>query len=116
VQALSLEDVHLGPATQLQRLASTGGPRAAPLTAISGLRRLELSADEEKKWLSVTKQLAALAPHARQLTALVLVGWELLAPTRELSRLAISLRLLPELRDLEVRQEIKFVGGTLLAS
>ena len=103
-QALGLEDVNLGSAPQLQRLASTSGPRADPLTAISGLQRLDLFADDEKRWLSVLKQLAALVPHARQLTALVLDGRELLSDKQTLAELAASLRMLPGLRELEVRQ------------
>ena len=74
-----------------------------PCIVTSGLQRLDLFADEEKKWLSVTKQLAALVPHARQLTALVLVGYELLTGKQELAGLAASLRMLPGLRELEVR-------------
>jgi len=106
VQALSLEDVYLGSTSQLQHIASIGGPHMAPLTAIAGLRRLELITDDEKPWLNAMKQLAALAPHARQLTALTLWGGGLLAVTRKLSKLAISLRLLPGLRGLEVSENL----------
>ncbi len=101
-QVLNLENVQLGSATQLERLALIDGPRTARLTALSRLRRLELHASEGRKPLSAVRQLAALAPHARRLTALVLLGWELLKVTRELAELADSLRLLPELRELEV--------------
>ena len=102
VQVLNLDNVQLGSASQLKRLASLGGPGTARLTALSGLRRLELHASEGRKHPSAVRQLAALAPHARQLTALVLLGWELLKVTCELAELADSLRLLPELRELEV--------------
>lgn len=104
VQVLNLENVQLGSASQLERLAPIGRPGTARLTALSGLRRLELHASEGRKHLSAVRQLAALAPHARQLTALVLLGWELLKVTCELAELADSLRLLPELRELEVRE------------
>ena len=104
MQALLLQIIHLGPASQLEPLALVGGPHPAPLTAISGLQRLTLYGTEGNKQSIVLKQLAALAPHARQLTALTLADCELLTVTCELVELANSLRLLPELRELEVRQ------------
>ena len=108
VQVLDLQRVHLGADPQLQRLARVGGPRAAPLSAVSGLQRLRLSVAEPLPWDNTLKQLAALAPHARQLTSLTLCGPCLLqcqlAASRQLAELATSLRLLPELRELEVSQ------------
>jgi len=106
VQVLKLEAVHLGSDSQLQRLARLNGPHAAPLSAVWGLQRLELFVDnEEKPWMNALMQLAALAPHAPQLTSLTLCSSNLLAVSRGLAELADSLRLLPELRELEVRQE-----------
>ena len=107
MQVLILENVYFGTASQLRRFSSADGPSTAPLSAISGLERLDLYADDEKPWLNAMKQLAALAPHARQLTALMLWGGGLLAVTPKLAELATSLRLLPGLRDLEVTHGIR---------
>ena len=101
MQELRLEDVDLGSTSQLQQLASASGPQAAPLSAMSELRSLDLFASRPR--LDVMEQLAALAPHARQLTALTLSGGEVLIVTGRLVELAACLRLLPELRSLEVR-------------
>ncbi len=100
-QELKLEDVDLGSESQLQQLALASGPQAAPLSAMSELCSLDLFASRPR--LDVMEQLAALARHARQLTALTLSGGEVLTVTGRLAELAACLRLLPELRSLEVR-------------
>ena len=92
----------LGSTSQLQQLALASGPQAAPLRAMSELRSLDLFASRSR--LDVLGQVAALAPHARQLTGFTLRGGEVLTVTGRLAELAASLRLLPELRSLEVRQ------------
>ena len=51
------------------------------------------------------RQLAALAPHARHLTALLMFDAEVLAPGDRMAKFAASLRLLPDLQSLEVRKE-----------
>ena len=104
VQALNLQRVHLGSDSQLRRLARASKPHAAPLTAVSKLQRLRLSVGEPIMctWENVLKQLAALAPHARQLTSLTLSSPYLLDIESQLAELANSLCLLPELRELEV--------------
>ena len=102
VQALNLQRVHLGSDPQLRRLARANEADAAPLSAMSGLQRLRLSVGEPILWETMLKQLAALARHARQLTSLLLSSPYLLHVGPQLIQLADSLRLLPELRELEV--------------
>lgn len=106
MQVLNLQRVHLGSDSQLRRLARASKPDAAPLTAISGLQRLRLAVGEPTLRDNVLRQLAALAPHARQLTSLTLCSPYLLDVGRQLVKLANSLRSLPELRELEVSQKL----------
>jgi len=110
VQELRLSDVYLGTAVQLQRLALVGERRRPPLSRLAQLRRLSLHSSQRASYdcrarVDVLQQLAGLAPHMLQLTALTLSGSETLKATRA-AELAASLCLLPSLQDLEVHIRI----------
>ena len=120
VQELRLSDVYLGTEVQHERLAIIGSQNRPPLAGLAQLRRLALHVDQHaerpaKKRTNVWQQLAALAPHAGQLTALELVGSEVLQPAR-IAELAKSLSLLPGLQDLEVRFQSREKPSCLLAT
>jgi len=111
-QELRLADVHLGPPPLLLKLSLPGEPSAAPLPALSHLRRLALHVSKDKDVdealeaevrMDALRQLTALAPHAGRLTVLTLSGVGVLV-RRRAPELARILLMLPRLQDLEVRR------------
>ncbi len=109
-QELRLANVHLGVPPLLPRSASPSGPSEAPLPALSHLRRLAVHVSKDVDGalkahlrMDALQQLAALAPHTGQLTALTLSGVAVLERHRA-PELARILLMLPNLSDLEVRK------------